>query len=74
VLSSTDRAMSVISGGTAPNGLSAGGSSSSSAGSGAIVVEVSRLRAARTWAQRQRRRIRWRSLKDETPAVQAFLG
>ena len=38
MLSSTDRAMSVTSGGTAPNGCSAGGSCSVSAASGAIVI------------------------------------
>ena len=39
--SSTDSAMSVISGGTAPNGWRIGGSSSASAGSGGIVMTFS---------------------------------
>ena len=38
--SSTDRSMSEISGGTAPNGLRAGGSSSGSAGSAGMVMTL----------------------------------
>ena len=38
--SSTDRSMSLISGGTAPNGLRAGGSSSGSAGSAGMVMTL----------------------------------
>ena len=41
--SSTDSAMSVTSGGTAPNGCRAGGSCSVSAGSGGIVITFSAL-------------------------------
>src|SRR5437763_5104386 len=37
-LSSTERSMSLISGGTAPNGCNAGGSSEASAGSAGIVI------------------------------------
>src|SRR3712207_8449128 len=43
IRSSTDRSMSVTSGGTAENGLSAGGRSSGSAGSAGGVVTLSAL-------------------------------
>ena len=52
--SSTDRSMSEISGGTAPNGLRAGGSSSGSAGSaGMVMTLLARPSGPRRWCQAQ---------------------